>query len=855
MKRFIAILLAAAAGVAGAEERIAEIRQGTNLSVAVAPGGSTLVVDLLGQLWSMPAAGGGAVALTPAGEQARNPRFSPDGGTIVYQQRSGEHWDLWLLDLGTRERRPLTTSPYDEREPDFTRDGSAVVFATNRTGRYCVWSIGIADGVETQLTEEPGAASFPTVSERGLVAYVLARAGTWSIRVLGPDGAIDVVHTSSSRLSAPSWRPGGGVLVFGEQDSVETSRLQLLVLGEPRVLKSLTAGEDLFTARAAWRSAAEFVYAADGQLWRRGIALPARDPVHLFAAAAVEVATPPSDTAALDDASVRSARGINGLARPTDGRRAVFTALGDLWLAERGEPRRLTDDVFVDLDPAFWPDGDAVVFASERTGQFELWRFALREGTATQLTFGAVQPRLPAVRPDGNVVAYLESASLEEATATVVKTLDVRRKEESTVATNVVGASALAWAEDGRTLIVRARSARPAEGRDIRIDLGAPASPAEADAGPPPRVPWQPPAPPPDYVVEVGRLFDGVRGTYHRHVDLHVRGGRIAAIVSRGVLPPVGRVIDARDATVIPGLIDLHAHQSSLVGERLGRAWLAYGVTTVRELAASTGEAVERAETWASGRSPGPRLVISPANASGTPAGDSTPVVRSYPGISHGFAHSLPRQARELAVPPWDLGVLPPRLRGEVDSPSLELELSPGYTAYQDGLSRLIAAESTFVTGLAAVAGLDGWPAPRPRRDAAYALFTPVEQAIWERPDGLAATVPALERTIARLVRAGGRVGVGSDAPAVPYGLGVHLELALLARAGIANDQVLRMATAGGALALGLERDIGTLEQGKLADFVVLEGDPLTHIADTLRIVAVAKGGVWLDRSALLAQP
>ena len=44
------------------------------------------------------------------------------------------------------------------------------------------------------------------------MAYVLARAGEWSIRVLGTDGAIDVVHTSSSRLSAPSWRPGGGVL-------------------------------------------------------------------------------------------------------------------------------------------------------------------------------------------------------------------------------------------------------------------------------------------------------------------------------------------------------------------------------------------------------------------------------------------------------------------------------------------------------------------------------------------------------------------------------------------------------------------------------------------------------------------
>ena len=346
-------------------------------------------------------------------------------------------------------------------------------------------------------------------------------------------------------------------------------------------------------------------------------------------------------------------------------------------------------------------------------------------------------------------------------------------------------------------------------------------------------------------------MFDGVRGTYRRHVDLHVRSGRIAAIVGRGVLPPVGEIIDARDATVIPGLIDVHAHSSSLVGERLGRAWLAYGVTTVRELAATPGEAVERAEAWASGRLAGPRLLISAAEAAA-----SDPRVRAYSGISHGFAHSLSRQARELAIPPWEAGALPARLRSKVGEPSLELELSPGFTAYQDGFSRLIASNTTFVTGLAALAGLDRWPTPKPRGDAAFAaLFTPVEQAAWQRPDALAVFVPALEQTVARLVRAGGRVGVGSDSPAVPYGLGVHLELALLAEAGIANDQILRMATAEGALALGLERQVGTLEEGKIADFVVLNGDPLTQIADTLRIVAVVKGGAWHDRASLLTPP
>jgi len=131
-------------------------------------------------------------------------------------------------------------------------------------------------------------------------------------------------------------------------------------------------------------------------------------------------------------------------------------------------------------------------------------------------------------------------------------------------------------------------------------------------------------------------------------------------------------------------------------------------------------------------------------------------------------------------------------------------------------------------------------------------FVTPSERAEWSAAGPAAAGLPRLQQTIARLVRAGGRVAIGSDAPAVPYGLGVHYELALIAAAGIPNDQVLRLATVEGALALGLEQQLGTLEDGKLADFVVLDGDPLAHLEDTLRIVAVVKGGRWFDRQELL---
>jgi imidazolonepropionase-like amidohydrolase len=127
------------------------------------------------------------------------------------------------------------------------------------------------------------------------------------------------------------------------------------------------------------------------------------------------------------------------------------------------------------------------------------------------------------------------------------------------------------------------------------------------------------------------------------------------------------------------------------------------------------------------------------------------------------------------------------------------------------------------------------------------------ERTGWQEAPADTVRVPLLQQTIATLVRAGGRVTAGSDAPAVPYGLGLHAELALLSESGLANDQVLRFATADAALALGLERDLGTLETGKLADFVVLSGDPLTRITDSLRIEAVVKGGVWYERQDLLA--
>jgi Tol biopolymer transport system component len=856
-------------------EGITELLQGTNLGFALAPNGTTLVVDLAGQLWRLPASGGGAEPVTPSGELARNPRYSRDGERVVYQRFVDGQWDLWMLDLGTAERRALTKSAADERDPEFSPDGKGIVYASNRTGHFCLWSLAIDSAVETQLTEEPGNAETPSSSELGAIAYVLDRGDRSELRALLPSGVSTVLVSSNERLSAPSWRPGGGVVIYGEREGTAGSRLRMLVLGEPEVHKSLTGPEDLFRTRPEWLSAGEFLYAADGQLWRREIAAQSRRPVHLIAALAVQTHAPPTDLPQLDDRAPQKARGLAGLTVSADGRRTAFTALGDLWVYERGSLRQLTDDAFVDLDPAFTPDGEAIVFASERSGQFELWKIGVRGGAPTQVTFGADQPHQPAVSRDGRHVAYLETdgagGAIGRPRARIAVTDLSRPGEASVVARELVGAERPNWGADGRTLGARV-AAMPAAAStpSLNIELattsggmiGMPPSvdlmPSKASEGISPQ--WTPPKPPENYVIEAGRVFDGAHGEYRRHVDIHVEEGRIAAIVGRGVLPAHGAVIDARDATVIPGLIDVHAHESGLMGERLGRAWLAYGVTTVREIATDLPASVERGEAWAKGRPLGPRLIVSPA-ADAEPASDALLAsgivpVRTYLGIADGFRHSVLRQSRQIGIPVIDRG------GADVASPSAspdsryEIEVSPEFGSYQDTVGTMIASMTVLAPALGALAAPRDWMESTSRgrvRDPAYTtLFTAGERASWNAGGAAADALPRLQQTVARFVRAGGRLAVGSDAPAMPYGFGVHLELALLTEAGIPNDQALRLATAEGALALGLERQLGTIEEGKIADLVVIDGDPLARISDALRVTTVIKGGRLLNRADLL---
>jgi imidazolonepropionase-like amidohydrolase len=117
------------------------------------------------------------------------------------------------------------------------------------------------------------------------------------------------------------------------------------------------------------------------------------------------------------------------------------------------------------------------------------------------------------------------------------------------------------------------------------------------------------------------------------------------------------------------------------------------------------------------------------------------------------------------------------------------------------------------------------------------------------------ALVGVQERLTADLVKRGGRVIAGTDSPIIPYGMALLMELEHYARGGMPPTEVIRTATAVAAEAMGLGADLGTVEPGKLADLVIVDGDPSTTITDLRKTRRVIRNGEVYDIETLLRGP
>jgi len=391
-------------------------------------------------------------------------------------------------------------------------------------------------------------------------------------------------------------------------------------------------------------------------------------------------------------------------------------------------------------------------------------------------------------------------------------------------------------------------------------------------------------------VVRGARLYDGRGFDVADNAVVVCEGGRIMyagpATGARGFDALPGAV-DADGRTIIPGLIDAHVHLCSngspdfaadaqslsahQARDRCAEAALRAleaGITTVRDLGGIGLVTVEAARAQASGGLKGPRILT---------AGQ----VLTVPG---GHAHYIGREVASVAEMRKAIESL-----GEAGATAVKViatggVLTPGIGAQQSSfppeqlraaveeahrLGLRVAAHAIGAEGIAAAvdAGVDSI-------EHGCFLSDPVIGEMIGNPTWLVATLSAPERIVnggteapayaiekstevmkahrksfARAVELGARIVSGTDA-GTPYNFhgGLSHELKLMHESGLGLERVLTSATRDAAQLLGLG-DIGSLEADKIADFVLLDGDPLNDVGAYARVALVVQNGrIVIDR-------
>ena len=404
-----------------------------------------------------------------------------------------------------------------------------------------------------------------------------------------------------------------------------------------------------------------------------------------------------------------------------------------------------------------------------------------------------------------------------------------------------------------------------------------------------------------------GRVFDGT-GAPLADADVAVEAGHIADVGS-GL--DGDDVVDVSGRTLLPGLFDTHVHlmlshvnlwrllqtpfsQRFFEAARNLEATLQIGITTVRD-AGGADLGVKRAVE--EGLVRGPRVQISIRMISQTgghgdawmPSGVRLDLFPKYPGCPDAIVdgpHEIRRKVRELVRDGAEVikaatsgGVLSPADKPQnpsFDMEELEVLVAEARAA---GLSVMAHAQATQGIKNAVRAGvrsiehgiylddeaielmLDRGTYLVPTLMAPIGVLEAAEAGAMVTDAALAKArevVDVHRASVRRAVAAGVRVAMGTDSGVTPHGDNLR-ELELMKQCGMRPEDVLVATTAVAAELMGLERELGTLEPGKRADVVVVEGDPFDFPTLRQRVVAVYQDGVRVagaeEVEPALAQP
>jgi Tol biopolymer transport system component/imidazolonepropionase-like amidohydrolase len=878
-------------------------------------------------IWAIAPDGSKQHKLTWGAFDDREPIWSHDGTRVAFSSDRGNvlgsDYNIWTLDMRSGELKQITKDPADDYMPTWSPDDKEIAFASSREDGHFLWAVNVTTGVERRI--RPGAGDGRTDApswggDRELLYHVTSTAG----RGASPAGSRSSYYIGGVRLT-------GDQNVFAFRASW-ASKTTFYYVSDGKIRKRDITAASTLPQTIEFSATLQVTRAADNYVRRKrdftstaprqvlGVVHPVISPDgrQIAFAAVGDIYVMPvggkpvniTKDAALDTEPAWS----------PDGTQLAYSSDKDsqhlqLWVRDMksGRSRRLTDLTTQPQGAVWSPDGTRIAFFNVDG----MWRVAqmsvidVASGNVTKVHDSLPQPGAPTWSPDGTRLAIAGIAPMtkrfREGTNQILTMSSTALNDDKWFAPQPMmsidsrGGCGPVWSPDGTKM------AAIYEG----VLAVWPVSPVGEPLGPPRRITnesahapswsgdsrhilyqsmdklrlidieagdirtipfdlkYTPAIPTTHLVVHAGTLVDMKSAAARANVDIVIDGNTITSVVPHAAANHTrGHVVDASSLTVMPGLIEFHSHLQKDFGESAGRAWLAFGITTIRSPGSTPYEAVEDREANEANVRPGPRvygtgylmewqrvyykmgIAISSVAQFEMELQRARvlqhDLIKRYVRLPDLQQNRMVEFAHSIGIPVATHEIYPAAFVGADNTEHTSATSRRGYSpkmatmqrSYEDVI-QLFGRSGRYLTptmfGSAKALFLQE---PELKNDPRFTLYPDWMQAqvaqMGSGPDVAAGN----GRMVIDVMRAGGVIVAGTD---TPNAINLHGEIASYVAAGMTTYEALKAATVNPARALAL--DAGTIEAGKLADLVIVDGSPLVNVANAHKVRRVIANG------------